>query len=480
MATIAKPPDSSSSDGLVSGVNDTTVDTPPDDSDGEVDSQATTEPVEYEPNSQLDEIDQQSSPPAAEDDEFSLAPTVSIDQYLVSSQSENNSSQSAVVTSSGSENSNNQPAVVVPSDGTSELAESSSTDDAVGHLSMIRKALLSRVKKEVLEEIIKRVKDGYCTHCKQPGHYSYACPVKRAAQSGASEIDRVSSDRERGELVRIKANVDGHKAVVMVDGGSTGDFIDPEFVRSHGVKTTPYVKPKCVVLADGTPYVCKYYTVVRISMGKLSELRRFDIIPLSGYNIIAGIPWLRTHNPVFDWNSSTVTVQLGDQPYQLPKYTKPGNADVLVLSAIQFSRLAKQKDSELGILFVNTVEGESTGNPVVSYDPRVKTLLDEYSDVFPEELPPGLPPQRDIDHKIEIIPGSVPPVRPTYRMSVPELDELKKQLKELLEKGHIRVSKSPYRSPVLFVKKKDGTMRLCVDYRALNKMTIKTSIHYRE
>src|SRR6476661_8430902 len=102
----------------------------------------------------------------------------------------------------------------------------------------------------------------------------------------------------------------------------------------------------------------------------------------------------------------------------------------------------------------------------------VKLLLNKYSDVFPDDLPAGLPPEREVD-KIEIIPGSEPPVRAPYRMSIPELDELKKQLNELIEKGHIRVSKSQYRSPVLFVKKKDGSMRLCIDYRALNKITIK-------
>jgi hypothetical protein len=104
------------------------------------------------------------------------------------------------------------------------------------------------------------------------------------------------------QMVQIVRNVrngrlvvsDGEPRICMIKPCN----VHPEFVRSHGVKTTPYDKPKCVVLADGTPYVCKYYTVVRISMGKLSELRRFDIIPLSEYNIIAGIPWLRTHNPL--------------------------------------------------------------------------------------------------------------------------------------------------------------------------------------
>lgn len=85
----------------------------------------------------------------------------------------------------------------------------------------------------------------------------------------------------------------------------------------------------------------------------------------------------------------------------------------------------------------------------------------KYSGVFPEELPPGLPPSREVDHKIELIPGSVPPSRPTFRMSSTELIELKNQLDELLAAGFIQHSKSPYGAPILFVKKKDGSMRMC-------------------
>jgi hypothetical protein len=100
-------------------------------------------------------------------------------------------------------------------------------------------------------------------------------------------------------------------------------------------------------------------------------------------------------------------------------------------------------------------------------------VLKEYSDVFPAALPAGLPPSRDIDHRIELVPGSTPPSRPTFRMSPKELDELKKQLAELSASGFIQPSKSPYGAPVLFVKKKDGTSRMCIDYRALNAVTIK-------
>ena len=91
------------------------------------------------------------------------------------------------------------------------------------------------------------------------------------------------------------------------------------------------------------------------------------------------------------------------------------------------------------------------------------------------DLPAGLPPQRTMDHRIELVPGASPQSRPTYRMSPAELDELKKQLDQLLASGFIQPRKSPFGAPILFVKKKDSSMRMCIDYRALNGVTVKNS-----
>jgi hypothetical protein len=99
-------------------------------------------------------------------------------------------------------------------------------------------------------------------------------------------------------------------------------------------------------------------------------------------------------------------------------------------------------------------------------------VVREFLDVFPEELP-GMPPDREVEFVIDLLPGTAPISKRPYKMSVEELKELKKQLTELQEAGYIRPSSSPWGAPVLFVLKKDGSQRMCVDYRSLNDVTIK-------
>jgi hypothetical protein len=112
---------------------------------------------------------------------------------------------------------------------------------------------------------------------------------------------------------------------------------------------------------------------------------------------------------------------------------------------------------------VNSVEGKALE------DIRI---VNEIPDVLPEDLP-GMPPDRDIEFSIELIPGTAPISKIPYRMDIKDLAELKKQIEELLSKWFIRPSSSPWGAPTLFVDKKDGSRRLCIDYRSLNKVTIK-------
>ncbi|KAA0045453.1 ty3-gypsy retrotransposon protein [Cucumis melo var. makuwa] len=135
-----------------------------------------------------------------------------------------------------------------------------------------------------------------------------------------------------------------------------------------------------------------------------------------------------------------------------------------VISAIRASKLLSQGTWGILASVVDTREVDVS----LSSEPVVR----DYPDVFPEELS-GLPPRREVEFAIELEPGTVPISRAPYRMAPAELKELKVQLQELLDKGFIRPSVSPWGAPVLFVKKKDGSMRLCIDYRELNKVTVK-------
>ncbi|GJX60822.1 putative reverse transcriptase domain-containing protein [Tanacetum coccineum] len=99
-------------------------------------------------------------------------------------------------------------------------------------------------------------------------------------------------------------------------------------------------------------------------------------------------------------------------------------------------------------------------------------IVRDFPEVFPEDLP-GLPPTRQVEFQIDLIPGAAPVARAPYRLAPSEMKELSEQLKELSDKGFIRPSSSPWGAPVLFVKKKDGSFRMCIDYQELNKLTVK-------
>ncbi|GKB42572.1 hypothetical protein Tco_0887514, partial [Tanacetum coccineum] len=99
-------------------------------------------------------------------------------------------------------------------------------------------------------------------------------------------------------------------------------------------------------------------------------------------------------------------------------------------------------------------------------------IVQDFPKVFPEDLP-GLPPTRQVEFQIDLVPGAAPVARAPYRLAPSEMKELSEQLKELSDKGFIRPSSSPWGAPILFVKKKDGSFRMCIDYRELNKLTVK-------
>ena len=113
-------------------------------------------------------------------------------------------------------------------------------------------------------------------------------------------------------------------------------------------------------------------------------------------------------------------------------------------------------------------------------DTRVETTTDldsvsvvqEFRDVFPEELP-GVPPERQMEFRIDLVPGATPIAKVPYRIAPPEIQELSTQLQDLLDRGFIHPSSFPWGALILFMKKKDGSHKMCIDYRELNKLTVK-------
>jgi hypothetical protein len=135
-------------------------------------------------------------------------------------------------------------------------------------------------------------------------------------------------------------------------------------------------------------------------------------------------------------------------------------------------KLTKKDGTSVEFVAMVQSDQESMLNQTKAIALKDIKVVREYLDVFPTELP-GMPPDRDIEFLIELLPGTPPIAKRPYRMPINELVELKKQIVELQAKGFIRPSSSPWGAPVLFVEKKDGTQRMCVDYQSLNEVTIK-------
>jgi hypothetical protein len=105
----------------------------------------------------------------------------------------------------------------------------------------------------------------------------------------------------------------------------------------------------------------------------------------------------------------------------------------------------------------------------------ISKVINKILDILTNDLPTILPPNKDVDHKIEVHPRSTPPTKTPYRLNHKELEKLKRQINDLMERGYIHMSKSPYGAPMLFMGKKDGKLTMCIDYRVLNKITTKNN-----
>lgn len=289
--------------------------------------------------------------------------------------------------------------------------------------------------------------------------------------------------------------MNGHKAVILIDSGASDNFISKSFISDTNINSEHCTAALEVTLADGRE--CSVNRVVKsidITIGEYVDKMDIKVLDLAAYDVILGMPWLEKYNPSIDYRFKRVTMYANGTVTHLRSPTTTNNktpsfyahshvskrlqkgsqasTSAAKLFCISAKQLRKQH-SKIDSAFIAVITSKDGVMSISDHSNDKHPLLQKYSDVFPADLPVGLPPQRSIDHKIEVLPGSEPPSRATYKMSATELDELKKIIHELLEHGFIQPSLSPYGAPVLFVKKKDGSIRMCVDYRALNKITVK-------
>jgi hypothetical protein len=198
-----------------------------------------------------------------------------------------------------------------------------------------------------------------------------------------------------------------------------------------------------------------------VDMNGLSTMEYLSIFPIGSYNYLIGMDWLDQNHAIIDYYNKKFTFL--DEEGNLRTIQGIHRAiTIKEISALQLNKCYR-KGCQIFVAHMEETPKDKVSN-VEDY-----AVLKEFEDVFKEIS--GIPPKRDIDFSINLMPGATPTSKTPYRMSTPKLKELQMQLEELPRKGYIHPSVSPWGALVLFVKK-DGTLRLCIDFMKLNKVTI--------
>ncbi|WRX11508.1 Reverse transcriptase domain - like 10 [Theobroma cacao] len=291
-------------------------------------------------------------------------------------------------------------------------------------------------------------------------------PPSRPQSRTSTRVFAVTEDEAqvRPGVVTGTMSLFDKDAYVLIDSGSDRSYVSTTFASIVDRNLSPLEEEIVIHTPLGEKLVrnsCYRDCGVRVG----EEEFRGDLIPLEilDFDLILGMDWLTAHQANVDCfrkeivlrNSGGVEIVFVGKRRVLPS---------CVISAIKASKLVQKGYPTYLAYVIDTSKGEPKLEDV--------PIVSEFPNVFPDDLS-RLPPDRELEFPIDLLSGTAPISIPPYRMAPAELKELKVQLQELVDKGFIRPSISPWGAPVLFVKKKDGTLRLCIDYRQLNRMTIK-------
>ncbi|GJT54215.1 putative reverse transcriptase domain-containing protein [Tanacetum coccineum] len=244
---------------------------------------------------------------------------------------------------------------------------------------------------------------------------------------------------------------------------------------------------RCGSQIDITPSTLDHYYDVELADGRIIGLNTilkgctlnflnhpFNInlmpVELGSFDAIIGMDWLAKYQAVIVCAEKIVRIPWGNETLIIHgDGSNQGNVTRLNIISCTKTQKYMQKGFPIFLAHVTAKEVEDKSEKKRLED---VPIVRDFPEVFPEDLP-GLPLTRQVEFQIDLVPGAAPVARAPYRLAPSEMKELSEQLKELSEKGFIRPSSSPWGAPVLFVKKKDGSFRMCIDYRELNKLTVK-------
>jgi hypothetical protein len=296
----------------------------------------------------------------------------------------------------------------------------------------------------------ERRRQGLCFRCGEHGHLARDCP-----RINRHQVYSVSPSLINNHLTVVLRLKQGVKVRALVDSGASLSFVDSSFAHKFGFQKFKETKDIVAETVDGRTLSCgviKHYAEPSLKIGNVPFKAKLRMINSPHFPIILGTDWLKQMNPRIDWEKNEI-----EFPEQKTLVAGVGIVNEDDLSEEEKEKLKEKRKEEKEREVDNVIE----------------MYYKDFMIVFSKEQAEKLPEHRPYDMTIELMGGKSPPFGPIYNLSEPERIELLRYIDENLKKGFIVPSKSPAGAPVLFVKKKDGSLRLCVDYRGLNEVTVK-------
>ncbi|XP_013751647.1 uncharacterized protein LOC106454008 [Brassica napus] len=278
---------------------------------------------------------------------------------------------------------------------------------------------------------------------------------------------------QRKNLFHSKCTIGGKVCKFIIDSGSSENVIAEEAVTKLQLPTEDHPYPyKLAWLDQKTDLLITRRALITFSVGDAyKDQIHCDVAPMDACHLLLGRPWIYDRRILHDGYKNTYSFRFQNRNFTLqpsvPEKHQPPTSPVLFLQRKQFEETFREE----GIVFAIINSQTPATSPAIP--PEFSNILQEFRDVFPDDLPPGLPPLRDIQHRIDLVPDAILPNRAHYRMSPSEHEELRRQVEDLVAKGYLRESLSPCAVPALLIPKKDGSWRMCVDSRAINKITVR-------